>query len=176
MKQAVNNYSFDAVNKQIVLNNILVNLDQILVIVNSTKGILYYNFASGYRIKYLQKDGSSTYLTLDDAIDTSGASDTDALIIYYDDHTRSIGSSSTFGSFTSITSATLKASNTNRKVLTIYNQGPGNLYLYYGTGASVSNYSIKLRIGDYFEIDKYTGLVSAIFDAAGSVAKVTEII
>ena len=82
---------------------------------------------------------------------------------------------STVSSFTSTTSATLKASNTSRKLLTIYNEGAGNLHVLYGGGtASTTNYSVKLSTGDYLEIDKYTGDVKAIFASAGT-SRVTEI-
>lgn len=81
----------------------------------------------------------------------------------------------TVSSFTSTTSATLKSSNSNRKVLTIYNEGAGNLHVLYGSGTtSTTNYSVKLFSGDYIEIDKYTGQVNAIFATAGT-ARVTEI-
>ena len=81
----------------------------------------------------------------------------------------------TVSNFTSTTSATLKSSNSNRKVLTIYNEGAGNLHVLYGSGtASATNYSVKLFSGDYLEIDKYTGQVNAIFATAGT-ARVTEI-
>jgi hypothetical protein len=81
----------------------------------------------------------------------------------------------TVSSFTSTTSATLKSSNSNRKVLTIYNEGAGNLHVLYGSGtASTTNYSVKLFSGDYLEVDKYTGQVNAIFASAGT-ARVTEI-
>jgi len=81
----------------------------------------------------------------------------------------------TVSNFTSTTSATLKSSNSSRKVLTIYNEGAGNLHVLYGSGtASTTNYSVKLFSGDYLEIDKYTGQVNAIFATAGT-ARVTEI-
>ena len=82
---------------------------------------------------------------------------------------------STVSSFTSTTSSTLKASNSSRKMLTIYNEGAGNLHVLYGSGtASTTNYSVRLFAGDYLEIDKYTGQVNAIFSATGT-ARVTEI-
>ena len=81
----------------------------------------------------------------------------------------------TVSSFTSTTSTTLKASNSSRKLLTIYNEGAGNLHVLYGIGtASTTNYSVKLATGDYLEVDKYTGQLTAIFASAGT-ARVTEI-
>lgn len=81
----------------------------------------------------------------------------------------------TISSFTSTTSATLKASNASRKLLTIFNEGSGNLHILYGSGtASTTNYSVRVSAGDYLEIDKYTGQVTAIFATAGT-ARITEI-
>jgi len=81
----------------------------------------------------------------------------------------------TVTSFTSTTSATLKASNSSRKILTIYNEGAGNLHILYGSGtASTTNYSVKLATGDYLEVPQYTGQLTAIFASAGT-ARVTEI-
>jgi hypothetical protein len=78
-------------------------------------------------------------------------------------------------SFTSTSSASLKASNSSRKLLTIYNEGAGNLYVLYGNGtASSTNYSVRLAAGDYLEIEKYTGDLTGIFATAGT-AYVTEI-
>lgn len=78
--------------------------------------------------------------------------------------------------FTSTSSAVLRPGNLNRKVLTIYNEGAGNLHILYGDStASTTNYSVKLFAGDYLEIDKYTGQVNAIFTATGT-ARVTEIV
>ncbi|NBP04172.1 MAG: hypothetical protein EBU90_29570 [Proteobacteria bacterium] len=66
-------------------------------------------------------------------------------------------------------------SNSNRKLVTVYNEGAGNLHILYGSGtASTTNYSVKLFAGDYIEIDKYTGQINAIFATAGT-ARATEI-
>ena len=81
----------------------------------------------------------------------------------------------TVTSFTNTTADTLKAANANRKLLTIYNEGAGILYVLYGSGtASATNYSVKLVSGDYFELEKYTGQVNAVFATTGT-ARVTEI-
>jgi len=78
-------------------------------------------------------------------------------------------------SFTSTTSATLQASNANRKKLCIFNQGAGTLYVLLGSGtASTSSYTAKVLSGGYFEELTYTGQVNAIFATAGT-ALVTEI-
>lgn len=78
--------------------------------------------------------------------------------------------------FTSTTSEEIRASEANRKLLTIFNEGAGNLYVLYGNGtASTTNYSVRVNAGDYLEIEKYTGEVRAIFATAGT-ARVTEIV
>jgi hypothetical protein len=69
----------------------------------------------------------------------------------------------------------LKAANNNRKLLTVFNEGAGNLHILYGVGtASTSNYSVRLSTGEYLEVDKYVGQLTAIFASAGT-ARVTEI-
>jgi hypothetical protein len=81
----------------------------------------------------------------------------------------------TITSFTSTSSAVLKASNSNRKLLTVFNEGNGTIFILLGSGtASTTNYSLRLLSGDYYELEKYTGEVNAIFSAAGT-AKITEI-
>lgn len=81
----------------------------------------------------------------------------------------------TVSTFTSTSSATLKPANGNRKLLTVFNEGAGNLHILYGSGtASTTNYSVRLSTGEYLEIDKYVGQVNAIFASAGT-ARVTEI-
>jgi len=71
--------------------------------------------------------------------------------------------------FTSITSATLIASNTSRKMLTIQNTGAGILYVLFGTGtASSTNFSLQMNSGDYYENGFYNGQVNAIFATAGT--------
>lgn len=82
---------------------------------------------------------------------------------------------STITTVTATSSFTLKAANTNRKLLTIYNQGAGTLNILYGTGTvTTANYSVKVFRGYYLAVDKYTGQVNGIFEKAGT-ARVTEI-
>ena len=71
--------------------------------------------------------------------------------------------------FTSITSATLIASNTSRSMLTIQNTGSGILYVLFGTGvASATNFSLQMNSGDFYECNYYNGQVNAIFATAGT--------
>ena len=81
----------------------------------------------------------------------------------------------TVSSFTSTISAVLRLQNSTRKLLTVFNEGAGNLFVLLGGGtASTTNYSLRLSAGDFYELDKYTGEVNAIFGSAGT-ARVTEI-
>jgi hypothetical protein len=81
----------------------------------------------------------------------------------------------TVTTFTSTSSLVLMASNSARKLLTVFNEGSGLLYLLYGVGtASITNYSVRVASSDYLEIEKYTGAVTGIFGGAGT-ARVTEI-
>ena len=81
----------------------------------------------------------------------------------------------TVTTFTSTSSLVLMASNSARKLLTVFNEGAGVLYLLYGAGAaSITNYSVRINSGDYLEIEKYTGAVTGIFGTAGT-ARATEI-
>jgi hypothetical protein len=71
--------------------------------------------------------------------------------------------------FTSITSATLIASNASRKMLTIQNTGAGILYVLFGTGtASSTNFSLQMNSGDFYENNYYNGQMNAIFATAGT--------
>lgn len=77
--------------------------------------------------------------------------------------------------FSSLSSAQLAPASGNRKLLTIYNEGAGNLHVLYGSGtASTTNYSVRLAANDYIEINRYVGQVNAIFAATGT-ARITEI-
>jgi len=80
-------------------------------------------------------------------------------------------------SATSTTFATALASNTSRKGATIFNEGPGIMYLTIGTATtSTSQYATRLSGGDYYELPyNYTGQIGYIFGSAGT-ARVTEIV
>lgn len=78
--------------------------------------------------------------------------------------------------FTSVTYGTIAASNSNRKGLTIYNEGAGNLHVTLGTATtSTSSYTVKILPSVYYELPyNYTGLIGGIFATAGT-ARVTEL-
>lgn len=74
--------------------------------------------------------------------------------------------------FTATSSATIKAANANRKLLTIFNQGPGTLYVRNGGGtASAAANSFQLAPQQFAEmpVAQYGALdVTGIFDQAGT--------
>jgi hypothetical protein len=78
--------------------------------------------------------------------------------------------------FSSLTYATISASNASRKGLTIFSEGAGLLYVTLGTSTTTTSlYTARLSAGDYYEIPfGYTGLVGGLFATAGT-ARVTEV-
>ena len=78
--------------------------------------------------------------------------------------------------FTSTSYGTIGSSNSSRKGLTVFSEGPGNLHITLGTATtSTSSYTVRLSSGDYYEVPfNYTGLVGGIFATAGT-ARVTQI-
>lgn len=87
------------------------------------------------------------------------------------------GTSVTTSNFTSTTASTVLASaNAGRKVLTIFNEGAGNLHICAGATCTTAAYQVRLSTGDYYEVPlNQTSLAhSAIFATAGT-ARVTEV-
>lgn len=76
----------------------------------------------------------------------------------------------------SITSVTLVAANANRKEVIIRNDTNNDLYIFHGATATL-NSAIKLKKGDTYIEDKYTGIISGIWNsiAGGGNAEITEI-
>ena len=76
----------------------------------------------------------------------------------------------------SITSVTIIAANTARREVIIRNDTNNNMYLAHGGTATTSS-AIKLKKGDTYIEDKYTGIISGIWEsvAGGGNAQITEI-
>lgn len=76
----------------------------------------------------------------------------------------------------SATSVTLVAANADRKEVIIRNDTNNNLYIAHGATATLSS-AVKLKKGDTYIEDKYTGVISGIWDATGGGgnAQITEI-
>jgi hypothetical protein len=81
------------------------------------------------------------------------------------------GTAVTTSNFTSITPSTILASaNSGREVLTIFNEGAGNLHICAGATCTTIAYQVRLLAGDYYEVPlNQTSLThSAVFATAGT--------
>jgi hypothetical protein len=81
----------------------------------------------------------------------------------------------TSGSFASLTSATLVPANTARKMATVYNLGPGQLFVNAGASATTlgGGFMVALSSSDYLECDYTTTTLSALFASAGTASWVS---
>jgi hypothetical protein len=86
------------------------------------------------------------------------------------------GTAVTTSNFTSTTVTVLANFNATRKVLTIFNEGAGNLYVSAGSTCSTVQYQVRLSSGDYYEAPSHQTTIthSAVFATSGT-ARVTEI-
>ena len=87
------------------------------------------------------------------------------------------GTAVTTSNFTSITPSTVLANfNSGREVLTIFNEGAGNLHICAGATCTTIAYQVRLSAGDYYEVPNHQTTIthSAVFATAGT-ARVTEV-
>ena len=87
------------------------------------------------------------------------------------------GTSVTTSNFTSTTASTVLAGfNATREVLTIFNEGAGNLHICAGATCTTIAYQVRLSAGDYYEVPNHQTTIthSAVFATAGT-ARVTQI-
>jgi hypothetical protein len=110
-------------------------------------------------------------VTLNNALN-SGTVDTNTI--------RVVDAGAANAAVTSVTAATaataLKAANTSRLGLTIFNNSASVLYVKLGTTASATDFSIKMAANSYYEVPfGYNGAVTGIWVAADGAALVTEI-
>ena len=87
------------------------------------------------------------------------------------------GTAVTTSNFTSTTASTVLANfNAGREVLTIFNEGAGNLFVCPGATCTTVQYQIRLSSGDYYEVPNHQTTIthSAVFGTAGT-ARVTEV-
>lgn len=76
----------------------------------------------------------------------------------------------------SATSVTLKASNTNRLGLTLYNNSTADAYVKLGATATTADFTVKLVQDGYYEVPfNYTGIVDCIWSSATGAMLVTEL-
>jgi hypothetical protein len=88
------------------------------------------------------------------------------------------GTAVTTSNFTSTTASTVLANyNATREVLTIFNEGAGNLHICAGATCTTIAYQVRLSAGDYYEVPNHQTTIthSAVFATAGT-ARVTEVI
>jgi hypothetical protein len=87
------------------------------------------------------------------------------------------GTAVTTSNFTSTTASTVLANyNATRRVLTIFNEGAGNLHIAPGATCTTVQYQVRLSSGDYYEVPSHQSTIthSAVFATAGT-ARVTEV-
>jgi hypothetical protein len=87
------------------------------------------------------------------------------------------GTAVTTSNFTSTTASTVLASyNATRQVLTIFNEGAGNLHICAGATCTTIAYQVRLSAGDYYEVPNHQTTIthSAVFATAGT-ARVTQV-
>jgi hypothetical protein len=87
------------------------------------------------------------------------------------------GTAVTTSNFTSTTASTVLANyNATREVLTIFNEGAGNLHVCVGATCTTVQYQVRLSSGDYYEVPNHQTTIthSAVFATAGT-ARVTEV-
>ena len=86
-----------------------------------------------------------------------------------------VGTLSTTTTFTSATSAQMLASNSSRKIATIFNSTPNVLYVLFGNGnASSSNFTLALGEKEFASISNITTQIKGIYSTSGT-AFVTEV-
>ena len=80
------------------------------------------------------------------------------------------GTTATNTNFSSITSAELAPAVANRESLTVYNEGPGTLFINVGGSCSTTSYQVRLFAGDYWEAPagQLSLQHSGIFGTAGT--------
>jgi len=81
------------------------------------------------------------------------------------------GTSVTTSNFTSTTASTVLANfNATREVLTIFNEGAGNLHISAGATCTTIAYQVRLSSGDYYEVPNHQTTIthSAVFATAGT--------
>ena len=81
------------------------------------------------------------------------------------------GTAVTTSNFTSTTASTALANyNATRQVLTIFNEGAGNLHIAPGATCTTIAYQVRLSAGDYYEVPNHQTTIthSAVFATAGT--------
>ena len=226
MKQIASVYTYNKTTGVITLTGVNINRDQLLLVVNTTRNVTYYNFAdSTTTLQSFSVNYTPASFTLNSSVisASSAHANTDALTIYYDDKSTSnlatavydgiagwasneggdgsapifvglvgalpagtnlIGSVSpaqgttvTNTTFTSITPSTsLVSAVAGRRVLSVFNEGTGVLYISGGVTCTTTSYQVRLGVGEYWECPagQLSLAHSAVFGTAGS-ARVSQV-
>lgn len=76
----------------------------------------------------------------------------------------------------SVTVVTLAAANTDRRTLSIYNDGKNPLFVKLGTAATLTDFTVMIDKQEYYELPSpiYTGEITGIWSAVDGSARVTE--
>ena len=92
MKQIAPNYTYNKTTGVITLTGVNIDRDQLLLIVNTTRNVTYYNFADSATTLQAFTQGANTSLTLNSSVVTASSAHAngDALIIYYDDQASTV--------------------------------------------------------------------------------------
>jgi hypothetical protein len=119
-----------------------------------------------------------------DTIKSSANPSLHGLVVLNPDGTSVASSSSTSSSTsTSATSVsvtdsntTILATNTSRKMASIYNEGAETAYVKLGASATTSSYTIPIVSSGYYELPKpiYTGVIDAITASGTATLRITE--
>ena len=91
MKQIASAYTYDKTSGVISLTGVNIDRDQLLLIVNTTRNVTYYNFADSTTTLQAFTQGANTSITLASSVVSASSAHTnaDALTIYYDDQVSS---------------------------------------------------------------------------------------
>ena len=86
MKQIASGYTYNKTSGVILLTGVNIDRDQLLLIVNTTRNVTYYNFADSATTLQSFTQGANTSVTLASSVVSASSTHTnaDALIIYYD--------------------------------------------------------------------------------------------
>ena len=145
-----------------------VALENLLLITNVSKGQIIYNFADSTTTGAV--NSTSGFLL---GYNTTSMSNNDKLQIFYD---VSVQGSVISSNFTSLSSAIIASGNADRETFTVFNEGPGNLYISAGTGVTTTAYQVRLSAGDYWEApDGQISLPHAAIFATAGTARATQV-
>lgn len=76
-----------------------------------------------------------------------------------------------------VANQTLIAANANRIAASVFNDSTANLFICLGAVATVNNFSVKLRPGEYYEVlADFRGDVNGVWDVAAGNSRNTELI